>query len=102
MRSFSSSSFSSATVGTAHRLPSSRPAILAQRYFAARTSTGVSVVYGYAGTPCSNRYCEASSTSTSPASEATIGFSIPLALYSSTTSETTLAKVIGGVMMVCQ
>ena len=45
---------------------------------------------------------EASSTSTSPASEATIGFSMPLARYSSTTSATTFAKTIGGVMIVCQ
>jgi hypothetical protein len=86
----------------ASHLPPSKPAILAQRYLAASTSTGVSVVYGNAGIPWSNRYCYASSTSTSPASDATIGFSTPLPRYSSTTSAITLAKTIGGVTIVCQ
>ena len=65
-------------------------------------ATGISVVYGYAGIPWANRCSAASSTSTSPASEATIGFWIPFAFISSTTSTTRFANTIGGVMIVCQ
>ena len=64
--------------------------------------TGISVEYGYAGMPCAKRYSAASSTSTSPASDATIGFSMPLALNSATTSATSFANTIGGVTIVCQ
>src|SRR5439155_6551012 len=50
-----------------------RPAPRAHWYLAPRTATGISVEYAYAGMPCSYKYCEASSTSTSPARDATIG-----------------------------
>src|ERR1700690_752571 len=52
--------------------------------------------------PCWYRYSAASATSTSPASEATTGFSIPLARISATTSTISFAKTIGGGMMVGQ
>src|SRR5579862_2623696 len=78
------------------------PAPRAHLYFAPNTATGISVVYGYAGMPCWNRCSAASSTCTSPASDATIGFTMPCAFISSTTSTTRFAKTIGGVMIVCQ
>ena len=53
------------------------PAPRAHLYLAASTATGVSVVYGYAGMPWAKRCSAASSTSTSPASETTMGFSMP-------------------------
>lgn len=49
--------------------------------------------------PFSQRYCAA--ISTSPASEATIGFSTPFA-RTSFTSTMRRAKTIGGVTIVCQ
>src|SRR6185312_1324397 len=79
-----------------------RPAPRAHWYFAPSTITGVSVVYGYAGIPWSNRNSAASSTCTSPASDTTTGLWIPLARISSTTSTISLAKTIGGVTIVCQ
>src|SRR5512138_3720727 len=78
------------------------PAPRAHLYFAPSTITGISVEYGYAGMPWSNRYSAASSTWTSPASEATTGLVIPLARISSTTSAMIFANTIGGVMIVCQ
>src|SRR6476620_11495202 len=80
----------------------SRPAPRAHLYFAPSTATGISVEYGYAGTPCWNRYSAASSTWTSPASDATTGLWMPFAFISSTTSTTRLANTIGGVTIVCQ
>src|SRR5882724_7413633 len=79
-----------------------RPAPRAHLYLAPSTATGISVEYGYAGMPWANRYSAASSTWTSPASEATIGFSMPLAFISSTTSTMIFANTIGGVTIVCQ
>src|SRR5439155_10812705 len=79
-----------------------RPAPRAHLYLAPSTATGISVEYGYAGMPWANRYSAASSTWTSPASEATIGFSKPLAFISSTTSTMIFANTIGGVTIVCQ
>src|SRR6188472_2366091 len=66
----------------------SSPAPRAHLYFAPSTATGISVEYGYAGMPCWNRCSAASSTCTSPASDATIGLWMPCAFISSTTSTT--------------
>src|SRR6266545_2340198 len=49
--------------------------------------------------PWSNRYSAASSTSTSPASDATMGLWMPLARISSITSTIVFANTIGGVMI---
>src|SRR5256885_12565800 len=78
----------------------SSPAPRAHWYFAPSTATGISVEYAYAGMPCSYKYCAASSTCTSPASDTTIGFSMPLARISSRASTMIFAKVIGGGVMV--
>src|SRR4051812_27734937 len=80
----------------------SNPAARAHRYLAPSTATGFSVVYGYATIRLSYRYSQARSTSTSPASEATTGLSIPFALASSTIRAVSSANTIGGVTMVCQ
>src|SRR6187551_1523374 len=62
--------------GTACFVQSS-PAPRAHLYLAPSTATGISVEYGYAGMPCWNRCSAASSTCTSPASDATIGLWMP-------------------------
>src|SRR5581483_942117 len=80
----------------------SNPAPRAHLYFAPRTSTGISVEYGYAGMLCAKRYSDASSTSTSPASDTTTGLSIPFPRISSTISASSFANTIGGVTIVSQ